>query len=122
MPGIGGSCPTIHLDVEFFPEGEKLLSDTLRELDGLDPALLSSLLDLLPVLIDPSQKKRWPAKGPMISGDDVGQDLLVGVPDVRIAIRVINSGGNEVFHSLNRVRFCRPKIRCEPWRRQPRLL
>ena len=122
MPGIGGGCPTIHVDIEFFPEGEELLSDTLRELDRLDPALLSSLLDLLAMLINPGQKERWSVKGPMIAGNDVGQDLFVGVPDVRIAIRVINSGGNEVFHSLNRVRFCRPKTRCEPWRRQPRLL
>jgi len=76
MPGIGGSCPTIHLDIEFLPEGEKLLGDALCELDRLDPALLSGLLDLLPMLIDSGQEKGRPTKRPMISGDDVGQDLL----------------------------------------------
>jgi hypothetical protein len=54
----------------------------------------------LSVLIDTGQKEGRPIESPTIPGDYVGQDLLISVPNVRIAIGVINGGRNEVSHGL----------------------
>ena len=119
MSGIGRGCPAILLNPEFVPEGEKFLGDLLRKLHGLDPAFLRRLLNFLSMLIDPGQKESRPVKSPMVPGDDVGQDLLIGVPDVRLAICIVNCGCNEVLHSVSRARFCHPRIKCEPLLPQP---
>ena len=122
MSRIGGRRPTVFLDAELVPKGEKFSSDLLGELQGLDSGFLRGLLYFLAMLINPGQKEGRPIKRAVVSGDDVGQNFLVRVPDMRLAVSVINCCGNEVFHSINRARFCRPMIKCEPWRRPPRPL
>jgi hypothetical protein len=119
MSRIGRRSPAILLNAELVPEGEKLLCDLLRELHGLDPAFFSRLLDLLAMLIDPGQKESRPVKSSMVPCDNVGQDLLVGVPDVWLAVCIVNCRCYEVLHSISRARFCRPRIRCEPLLPQP---
>jgi hypothetical protein len=41
------------------------------------------------------------------------------VSDVRLAVCIVNCSCNEVLHSVSRARFCRPRIRYEPWLPQP---
>ena len=52
------------------------------------------------MLIDTGQKKGRSVESPMILGDHIAEDLLVCMPDVRIAVRVINGGRDEIFHKL----------------------
>ena len=53
------------------------------------------LLDLLSVLIDAGQKENFLAFEPVIARNDIGQHFLVGVPNVRRRVGVIDRGGNE---------------------------
>ena len=52
------------------------------------------------MLIDPGQKEGGTYEYSMISGNDVGENLLVCMSDMRIAVRVIYGGRDEVFHKL----------------------
>src|SRR6266516_7616584 len=48
------------------------------------------LLHLLPVLIQASQKKNIVAQAAVGAGDDIGNDLFVGVAEMRLAVDVVN--------------------------------
>ena len=48
------------------------------------------LLDFLPVLIHASQKKNVVAQAAVGAGDDIGNDLFVGVAEMRFTVEVVN--------------------------------
>ena len=59
------------------------------------PCFRRRLLHLLPVLIDAGQKENFVAFQPVITRDDIGKNLLVGMADVRRRVRVVDGGGDE---------------------------
>ena len=52
----------------------------------------SGLLDLLPVLVQAGQEKDLLPKAALGTGDHVGDDLFIGMAEVRLAIDVVNRG------------------------------
>ena len=85
MLRIWSSRPTVVSDVEFFPERDEFRVISSTNSAGRDARFLGRLLDLLPVLIDAGEEEDLLALQPMITRDDIGQHLLVGVADVRRA-------------------------------------
>jgi hypothetical protein len=67
--------------------------DLVDERLGFDAALLGGLLDLLAMLIQAREEVRRMAEQALAPGDDVGEDLLVGVAQVRGAVGVVDRGG-----------------------------
>jgi len=55
---------------------------------------LGGLLDFLAVFIEAGEVKCLPAKATLRPRDDVGDYLFLGMPKVRLAIHVINGGGD----------------------------
>ena len=55
---------------------------------------LRRLLHFLAVLVEAGQKKNLLPEAAPGAGDDVGDDLLVGVAEVRLAVDVINRRGD----------------------------
>jgi len=51
------------------------------------------------VLIDSDQQKRRTLSTP-ITDDHIGQDFLIGMPDVRRRVSIIDCRSNEVFHLM----------------------
>jgi len=54
----------------------------------------SNLLHLLAVLVQTRQEKYLLAEAPPRPGDDVCSDLFIGMAEVRLAVDVINRGGD----------------------------
>jgi len=46
------------------------------------------------VLVEAGQKKNFLAQAAPRAGDDVGDDFFVGVPEMRLAVHVINRRGD----------------------------
>ena len=90
---IGRRGPTVVADFEFLPKRDELRRDLIDELLRRHASFFGGLLDLLAVLIDAGEKENFFTFQPMITRDDVGQHFLVGVSDMRRAIRVIDRGG-----------------------------
>ena len=95
VPVTGGLCPVVVLHVEFFPEIDKLLRDSFDEFSWRNACFRRGLLDFLAVLIDAGKKKDFFTFEPMIARNHIGQHHLVGVPDVRRRVRVIDRCGDE---------------------------
>ena len=55
---------------------------------------LRGLLDLLAVFVQPGQEKGFLTQAATRPRDDVGHDLLVGMAEMRLAVDVINRGGD----------------------------
>ena len=103
---VGRGRPAVVADFEFLPERDEFRRDLIDELLRRDPGFLGRLLHFLPVLIDTGEEKNLFALQPMISRDDVGQHLLVGVTDVWRAVGVVDGGGDveRLWHRRARVR------------------
>ena len=80
---IGRGRPAVVADFEFFPKRDEFRRDLIDELLRRDAGFLGRLLHFLPVLIDAGEEENLFALQPMITRDDVGQHLFVGVTDVR---------------------------------------
>ena len=84
--------PGIVTHIELLPKGNKLLR-CLADKFLLGHAFpLRGLLHLLTVLIHSGQKEGRLSFQPSIAGDDVSEDLLVRVPDVRRGVGVVDRG------------------------------
>src|SRR5215469_6812301 len=105
---IRGLRPAVFLNSKFLPKRKEFGGDPLCKLQRLKAVFLRGLLDLLPMLINASQKESGSHESSMISRDNVGENFLVRVPDVRIAIRVIDGGCDEIFHKLVANNFAAP--------------
>ena len=92
---VRGGGPGGVFYVEFFPEGAELNSDPVDELLRRDAFLFRGLLNLLPVLIHTGEEEDFLSLEPVIAGEDVGEHLFVGMPDVRRAVSVVDGGGDE---------------------------
>src|SRR5687768_2452471 len=112
MERIGGRGPAIIGNPELFPEASKCRGGSGDELRGRNVFAGSGLLDLLAVLIDPGEKENRLAIEAMITREDVCENLLVGVAEMRRRVRVVDRGRDEKSlghgpdaHFVERARF-----------------
>ena len=93
--GIRRGGPGIIAEIKFLPERHEFLCGLIDKfLDG-DVFSLRGLLDLLAMLIHTGEKERRLSFQPMVSGDDIGKDLLIGMAEMRRGIRVVDRCRNE---------------------------
>lgn len=92
---LGGCCPSIIGNIEFFPKGKKSGGDVLDEARGFHPEFLSGLLDFLTVLIDPGEEEYIAAMETFVAGDGVSKNLFIGMADMRSAVCVVDRCGDE---------------------------
>ena len=90
---VGRGRPAVVADVEFLPKRDEFRRDPVDELLRRDALFFGGLLHFLPVLIDAGEEENLLALQPMITRDDVGEDLLVRMADVRRTVGVIDRGG-----------------------------
>src|SRR5258708_6564328 len=99
MPRIRGGSAAVALNIEFFPKSQELSGDSLGEIHWCNVFALRGLLHFLAMLIDTDQQKCGTLSS-AISDNHIGQDLLIGMPDVRCRVSIINCSSNEVFHRI----------------------
>ena len=99
--------PGILAEVEFFPEFHEEAGDLGDKLRRLDSAFLGGLLYLLSVLVHACEEEHIASCETLVAGDGVGEDLLIGMADVRRAIGVVDRGGDEecVRHGVSGIGF-----------------
>src|SRR5450432_1195874 len=108
---IGRGGPTIVTDFKFLPKGDESRRDLIDELLGRDARLLRRLLHLLAVLIDAGEEENRVAFQPMITRDDIGEHLLVGMANVRRAVGVVDRGGDVERFGHRARRYCWRRLR-----------
>ena len=94
---VDGFRPAVVFDSELLPEVDEFLGGALDEGGGVHAFFFGGLLDFLAVLIDSGEEERLIAAQLAVAGDDVGEHLFVGMPDVWRAVGVIDGGG-EIKH------------------------
>src|ERR1700722_17199678 len=99
MSRIGGSSPAVTLDIQFLPKSQELFSDSLGELGRSNVFSLRPLLHLLAMLIDSNQQERRTLSS-AVTDNDIGQDFLIGMPDVWRRVSIVDCRSNEVFHLI----------------------
>ena len=91
---LGGADEIVVGQFQFFgerlPVRRELVAIGLRGFAFGD----GGLLDLLAVLVEAGQEKNLLAQAAPRPRDDVGDDLLVGMAEMRLAVDVINRGGD----------------------------
>ena len=104
---LHGGGPGVVAEVEFFPEFHEEACDFGNKLGRLDSAFLGGLLHLLSVLVDACEEENIASGEALVAGDGVGEDLLIGMADVRRAIGVVDRGGDEecVRHGVSGIGF-----------------
>src|SRR5207302_1060901 len=96
---LGGADEIVVADVELAPHLVMLGHDAVGQLDGQDSFLRRGALDLLPMLVGAGQEPDVVAHPPAMPRDDVRDDVLVHVSDVRIVIDVMDGGSDvELVH------------------------
>ena len=92
--GIGGADKIVVGQLQFFgerpPVRRQFVTILLRRFALGD----SRLLNLLAVFIQTGQEKNIQAETAARPRDDVGDDFLVGMAEVRLAVDVVNGGGD----------------------------
>ncbi len=94
MPRLGGADEIVVADVQLFPEGVMISDNAVGEFDRQNALLGRRPLDPLPVFVGAGEKPDVVAHPPAVTGDDVRDDVLVHVPDVRDIVDVVNRGGD----------------------------
>ncbi len=103
MEVVGRGGPAVIVHPELFPKCDKFTGIAVRQSGHVDPLIVGGLLHLLAVLVNSSEKKNLVTAKPAITRYDIGENLFVGMANVRTAVRVVDRGGNEEFtHALVR--------------------
>ena len=98
VPRLGSADVVVVGDVEDFAEVLEFLGLPVAENRRLDALATRALLHLLPVLVEPRQKVGRDSAHALVADDDVAQNLLVGVPEVRGAVGIVDCGSEvEIF-------------------------
>ena len=90
MPLVRRADELVLGNVERLPGVFEVLDVLVDERLGLDPCFGGGTGDLLSVLVRAGQEKGLIAALPVVPGERVGDDLFVGVSEMRAAIDVIN--------------------------------
>ena len=94
MTRLRGADEIIIRQLQFFHEGLPVGGESIAVFLRILFLGLRGLLDFLTVLVQTGQKENFLTKAPPRPRDDVGNDLLVGVAEMRLAVDVINRGGD----------------------------
>lgn len=94
---VGCFGPAVVFDVEFLPKLDEALGVALGEGGDVDAFDLGRFHHLLAMLIDAGEVVGLFTFETLIAGEDIGDDLLVGMADVGLAVGVVDGGGDE-FH------------------------
>jgi hypothetical protein len=94
-------------EIELLPEIEEERGDLCDKFGRLDSAFLGGLLDLLSVLIHASEEEDITPCKPLVACYGIGENFLIGMADVRRAIRVVNRSGDEkcIGHGMSGIGF-----------------
>ncbi len=94
VPALGRSNEVVVADVELLPKRMVVGYHAVGQLDRQDACLRRRPFDLLAVLIGSSEEPDVvPHPAPM-PGNDVRDDVLIHVPDVRVVVDVVDRGGD----------------------------
>src|SRR5690606_15236069 len=99
-------------DVELAPGGAERGGHGVAELTRGDAPAGGLLVDLLPVLVGAGQEQHLETVLAPEAPEHVGEDGRVGVPDVRVAVRVVDRGREEAPPALRRGRAHRRPPGC----------
>ncbi len=95
MARLRGADEVVERDVEPRPDVAED-GGHLVAVDQRIEALLARLaVDVQRMLVEPHQEMGLDAAQPLVAGDDVGRDLLVGRAQVGLAVGVVDRGGEE---------------------------
>ena len=95
MALLGGADEVVVRAVQPLDHGLEARHVAVEQLRAaVSPSLRRGLLDLLAVLVGAGEEIDVVAVEPHEAGDGVGRDRLVGVADMRRAVRVGNRGGD----------------------------
>ena len=92
MPCLRRSQKVIWLHSQLLPQLEKELTDPVDKFLRTLPRLRRALLDLLAVLIQPTQKTDGLTPTPRKTSQSIGQHLFIGVSQVWLGVGVIDRG------------------------------
>jgi NAD-dependent dihydropyrimidine dehydrogenase PreA subunit len=93
MPWLGGADPVVVAALESAPEGLEALRHAVHPGLRRIPLALGRLDDRLGVLVHPHQEAHVVPPQSPVAGDGVGSHLLQRVPQVGIAVGVVDGGG-----------------------------
>ena len=100
----GGADEIVVGEVEAFGQGFPGDGQSIAISLGFEALGLGGLLDLLSMFIQAGEEEHVVAEAAARAGDDVGEDLFIGVTEVRGAIDVIDRGGDvELFAHPGRI-------------------
>src|SRR5690606_2309018 len=100
---LGGAHPVVVTATETAPGRLESLRDLVGPPGRIDARRLGGLEHLLAMLVHSHQEMDRLAAQAMPARDDVGTDLLQRVPQVRVAVGIVDCSG-EVVRSLHRVK------------------
>ena len=96
MVGVSGADEPVEGDVQLLLQALEHIGIALRQLRGGNALCCGRLDHLEAVLIGAGQKPDVKAVQPLEPRDGIGGDVLIRMPDVRLAIRVGDRGGDIV--------------------------
>ena len=111
---VGGADEVVVLDVHLVPEGLDLPCHAVHVRLGGHARGLCKILDLLTVLVSTRAEKHVVPHLPLVTGDSIGHNGLVGVAEMRLFGR-IRDGGGDIELGLLLIHGCVPFYR-NPWR------
>ena len=100
---VGGADEEVVGDVQPGQQRLEALGVHVRERLRLDPQGVSGVGDRFAVLVGPGQEEDVLAALAHVSRQHVGGDRLVGVAEVRLAVYVVDCGGDVIGHSSSGV-------------------
>ena len=92
--GCGGADEIVVGQFQFFGERLPVRGELVAICLRVFLLGLRRLLDFLAVLVEAGQEKNFLSQAAPRPRDDVGNDLLIGMAEVRLAVDVINRGGD----------------------------
>ena len=96
MALLGGADEVVVRAVQPLGHGLEARHVAVEQLPRRDALLRRGLLDLLAVLVGAGEEEHVIAVEPHEAGDGVGRDHLIGVPDMRRAVRIGDRGGDVI--------------------------
>src|SRR4051812_27074115 len=94
MRWLGGAYETVERDVEPLVHRLEVAGIAGRELSWRQPLVLRGLDHLQAVLVGAGQEEHVLAVEPREARDGIGGNRLIGVADMRIAVRIRDGGGD----------------------------
>src|SRR2546425_3922608 len=99
VPRFGRADEVVEGDVETLPRGPEPLLHLVAVRERIEALLDRLLVHVLRMLVAAHQETRVEAREALVARDDVGAHLLVGRPEMRPAVDVIDRGRQEEsFH------------------------